>query len=410
MSDVTIKITDRTDTRRFTVPTGTPYATIRQRASLAFGLDVAIKLKYTDDEGDLITVSTDSELADAIAHTTTPENLVLHLTLEVTSHTASHLATRTTAAAAAHVQPAAQPSATVAQSAITTLTTATATVAPSSADIVKDEGTVPPMPLGAFVKEEEAVVNEEERYGIGAAEGAVIKQDPLGPQPQPQPQPQSAPPTQPATAAATATATSPPPLLPSLPPPASSPQPSTSPLPPSPPAVAAPAGTGRKRKLESVDLLEVVEFLENLPRVGGKVVPPPGWESEMVDRKKPYVPTASADGTNKTYGTKTNYRVYWGPNKEGQQLTDKEAKPVLMKTVRNAWLFYSGFAHSEKGGQRLTTLVKKHKAAVAEAAGAPGPSSDNDVDDEQPPLLTDGDDDGAPAVGGASALHIEEMD
>ena len=67
MSDITVKITHRTQTDRFAIPAGTPLATIRQRASLAFGLDEAIKLTYTDDAGGLTTMSTDSELADAIA-------------------------------------------------------------------------------------------------------------------------------------------------------------------------------------------------------------------------------------------------------------------------------------------------------------------------------------------------------
>eukprot|EP00964_Phaeocystis_antarctica_P005149 scaffold2807_cov60-Phaeocystis_antarctica.AAC.3 len=90
MPGIAIKFTHRTQTDRFTFPTGTPLATIRQRASLAFGLNEAIKLTYTDDAGGLTTMSTDSELADAIAHTTTP---VLHLALEATSHTAAHTTT-----------------------------------------------------------------------------------------------------------------------------------------------------------------------------------------------------------------------------------------------------------------------------------------------------------------------------
>ena len=65
MSDIIIKITDRTETRRLRVPPNTKFATIQQRVSSRFGL-APIKLKYTDDEGDLITMSTDSELAYAI--------------------------------------------------------------------------------------------------------------------------------------------------------------------------------------------------------------------------------------------------------------------------------------------------------------------------------------------------------
>ena len=97
MSDITIKVTHGTVTRRFTGTTGTSFATIQQHARtlFAFHLDKAITLQYTDEEGDLITVSTDGELADAIDHTTTPGKPVLRLTIEATSHTASHIATRT---------------------------------------------------------------------------------------------------------------------------------------------------------------------------------------------------------------------------------------------------------------------------------------------------------------------------
>ena len=54
MSAIPIKVTHGKEIHRLTVPTGTPFATIQQRASLAFGLDEAIKLTCKDGEGDLI--------------------------------------------------------------------------------------------------------------------------------------------------------------------------------------------------------------------------------------------------------------------------------------------------------------------------------------------------------------------
>ena len=88
---------------------GTPTSN-RRRSSCSTSTRPS-SFKYTENEGDLITISTDSELDYAIAHATTPEKPILHLTLETAIHTAAHLATRTTTAAAAHMQPAAEPSA-----------------------------------------------------------------------------------------------------------------------------------------------------------------------------------------------------------------------------------------------------------------------------------------------------------
>ena len=58
-SAITIKITGPTEIRRFSVPIRSKYATIQHLASRSFGLDKAtpIKLKYKDDEGDLVTMS-----------------------------------------------------------------------------------------------------------------------------------------------------------------------------------------------------------------------------------------------------------------------------------------------------------------------------------------------------------------
>ena len=81
---IIIKISDGKDIRRFTASTESiSYSTIYKNASEAFGLGAkAFKLKYKDDEGDQITMSTDRELADAVAYTKTLEPPVLRLTLE----------------------------------------------------------------------------------------------------------------------------------------------------------------------------------------------------------------------------------------------------------------------------------------------------------------------------------------
>jgi len=81
---IIIKISDGKDIRRFTASTESlSYSTIYKNASEAFGLGAkAFKLKYKDDEGDQITMSTDRELAEAVAYTKTLEPPVLRLTLE----------------------------------------------------------------------------------------------------------------------------------------------------------------------------------------------------------------------------------------------------------------------------------------------------------------------------------------
>eukprot|EP00320_Phaeocystis_rex_P019060 CAMPEP_0119055834 /NCGR_PEP_ID=MMETSP1178-20130426/469_1 /TAXON_ID=33656 /ORGANISM="unid sp, Strain CCMP2000" /LENGTH=658 /DNA_ID=CAMNT_0007036479 /DNA_START=67 /DNA_END=2043 /DNA_ORIENTATION=+ len=83
MANIIVKITDGKDIRRFTASNEISYSTIHKKASESFGLGAKdFKLKYKDDEGDLITMSTDSELADAVTFTKTLEPPVLRLTLE----------------------------------------------------------------------------------------------------------------------------------------------------------------------------------------------------------------------------------------------------------------------------------------------------------------------------------------
>jgi len=84
MATIIVKISDGKDIRRFTASTESiSYSTVYKNASEAFGLGAkAFKLKYKDDEGDQITMSTDRELADAVAYTKTLEPPVLRLSLE----------------------------------------------------------------------------------------------------------------------------------------------------------------------------------------------------------------------------------------------------------------------------------------------------------------------------------------
>ena len=87
--DIVIKISDGKDIRRFTASTESmpiSYSTIYENLPEAFVLgSKAYKLKYKDDEGDQITMSTDRDLANAVAYTKTLEPPVLRLTLEAES-------------------------------------------------------------------------------------------------------------------------------------------------------------------------------------------------------------------------------------------------------------------------------------------------------------------------------------
>jgi len=100
MASIIVKISDGKDIRRFTASTeNISYSTIHKNVSEAFGLGAkAFKLKYKDDEGDQITMSTDSELADAVTYTKTLEPPVLRLTLgNVHAHARGEHASRTRA-------------------------------------------------------------------------------------------------------------------------------------------------------------------------------------------------------------------------------------------------------------------------------------------------------------------------
>eukprot|EP00908_Phaeocystis_cordata_P024089 Transcript_6564.p1 GENE.Transcript_6564~~Transcript_6564.p1 ORF type:complete len:669 (-),score=322.57 Transcript_6564:230-2236(-) len=87
MATIIVKITDGKDIRRFTASTDTiSYDKIHKHAADGFNLgSKSFKLKYKDDEGDQITMSTDSELAEAVAFAKSLEPPVLRLTLEAGS-------------------------------------------------------------------------------------------------------------------------------------------------------------------------------------------------------------------------------------------------------------------------------------------------------------------------------------
>ena len=110
-----------------------------------------------------------------------------------------------------------------------------------------------------------------------------------------------------------------------------------------------------------------------------------------------------------------------GADKNGKQLRDKEGKPRRVQSVRGAWLLYGGFAssghkcielHDEAISRRTRPLKRRlseaaGKAAAA-AAGAPGPRSDNGVDDSDPEAVIPLD--SPRSMDGTSLLHIEEVD
>ena len=91
MANMIVKITDGKDIRRFTTSTANlSYSTIHKHAAEAFNMNTKdFKLKYKDDEGDQITMSTDAEIAEAVGLTLKLEPPVLRLTLVPNSRPAS---------------------------------------------------------------------------------------------------------------------------------------------------------------------------------------------------------------------------------------------------------------------------------------------------------------------------------
>ena len=408
MSDIIIKITDRTETRRLRVPPNTKFATIQQRVSSRFGL-APIKLKYTDDEGDLITVDTDSELADAIAiaRTTKPEKPVLLLTLEVTNHTMAKLATRNSHDQRLEAEPVARSpeGQTVAEQATVPQSQGALTAVPSST-IVKAEGDLPPMPPDACVEEEGGAVAQSAMTTLTTTADArpAEKDVPTATQ--------TISPAEKSAPATTTTAG----VLPLREDGSSEAAADianrnmAANIAAIPESGAGPTQkhAGLKRKHDSAQLHKVSAFLVE-KRGGHPSLPtlPPGWGSEMVDRATPY---KGANSSNRK-GAKSSDRMYSGPDKEGKQVSG-------VKTVKHAWLVYGGFATGESACQVLGRQLKEYKAsvvaAVPPAAGAPDPSSENGVGSDPKdavlcvaavPLGANG-----ARMDGAFGLHIEGMD
>merc|ERR1719407_230947 len=80
----TIKLTDGKDIRRFTIDTVT-YAAVSARARECFGLeeDAKFALQYKDDEGDLISMSSQEEMEEALSLLSQqPPPKILRLTIK----------------------------------------------------------------------------------------------------------------------------------------------------------------------------------------------------------------------------------------------------------------------------------------------------------------------------------------
>ena len=86
-----VKITDGKDIRRFTTSTtNITYSAIHKHAAESFNLGPKdFKLKYKDDEGDQITMSTDAEIVEAVGLTLKLDPPVLRLTLVKDSRASS---------------------------------------------------------------------------------------------------------------------------------------------------------------------------------------------------------------------------------------------------------------------------------------------------------------------------------
>ena len=92
-------------------------------------------------------------------------------------------------------------------------------------------------------------------------------------------------------------------------------------------------------------MLKAKAFL-NAHAHGKNPDPPPGWESEMVDRLPCKTKKSLGSCLPSLSGPNRQYLWYWGPDKDGKQLRDKEGKPRRVQSVRGAWLLYGGFASS----------------------------------------------------------------
>jgi len=84
MAPITCKLTNDDETRRFTEQTEQlTYSTMHQRAATLFALDTPFKLQYRDDEGDVITMSTDEEMLEAVSLAVAAKPPVLRVSVKI---------------------------------------------------------------------------------------------------------------------------------------------------------------------------------------------------------------------------------------------------------------------------------------------------------------------------------------
>jgi len=89
MTTLIVKITDGTDIRRFTANVADlTFESVQKRTAEAFGLGVKdLKLQYKDDEGDMVTMSSNDEMLEAIGLATSMVPAVLRLNVSKTTNT-----------------------------------------------------------------------------------------------------------------------------------------------------------------------------------------------------------------------------------------------------------------------------------------------------------------------------------
>ena len=88
MTTLIVKITDGTDIRRFTANVADlTFESVQKRTAEAFGLGVKdLKLQYKDDEGDMVTMSSNDEMLEAIGLATSMVPAVLRLNVSKTTN------------------------------------------------------------------------------------------------------------------------------------------------------------------------------------------------------------------------------------------------------------------------------------------------------------------------------------
>jgi len=96
MATIIVKITDGTDIRRFTAQIeDLSFTKLRKRALDAFGPCTSLKLQYQDDENDLITMTSDLEMQEAVGLAMKQEPRILRLIVKTNSKNTTPSATFT---------------------------------------------------------------------------------------------------------------------------------------------------------------------------------------------------------------------------------------------------------------------------------------------------------------------------